>query len=652
MRLARAAAILGGGVPLRPAAALAEIDPDEAAEAVDALVAAGVLRRRSRRAPASARVRAPAGARRRLRRARPGRALARPRARRAAARPGGRVARARRRAAAALPAGRRPVGVRAARRRRAAGVRPRRRGRRHDLSAARARRAAAAAQPRRRPARPRRGRVPQHRSPAWRSATCARRWPASSTRASASARRCCSPGCSARPARSPTRSTCSRSTSRRSPTARTCARPAEAALVNVTRIDPATRPRAARVVERLRRRVDAGEEPDRAVLGTIAAEMGMAGEPAGPMAEVAERALDGFDLTIGSAAGWSGYNAVRSLVVAERYDTALRALDRALAVARQRGAVLDVGARAHVPRRAVPADRRPPRRRGRRAQPERDRRRLRLADGRTASRRPGSARCWSSAASWTRPRRCCRGAPADALPPVYPLIWGLLARGRLRLAQGRFEEAAEDLRESARRALGIGHRTPALDAVALAAGRGAARARRARRGAAAGRRGARAGARRSAPRARSASRCARMARVGGRRRRACCARRSPCWTAPRRSSSAPARTPTSAPRCARAGEADEARERLRLAVDIAHRCGADALEDAALGELRAAGARPRRRATTGAGALTPSERRIAELAASGARTARSRRRCSSPPRRWSSTCATRTASSGSAAARA
>jgi DNA-binding NarL/FixJ family response regulator len=67
----------------------------------------------------------------------------------------------------------------------------------------------------------------------------------------------------------------------------------------------------------------------------------------------------------------------------------------------------------------------------------------------------------------------------------------------------------------------------------------------------------------------------------------------------------------------RAGEADEAREQLRLAVDIAHRCGAGALEDRALGELRAAGARPRRRATTGAGALTPSERRIAELAASG-----------------------------------
>jgi DNA-binding CsgD family transcriptional regulator len=66
-----------------------------------------------------------------------------------------------------------------------------------------------------------------------------------------------------------------------------------------------------------------------------------------------------------------------------------------------------------------------------------------------------------------------------------------------------------------------------------------------------------------------------------------------------------------------AGAAQEAREPLREAIDLAHRCGAHALEDAALAELRATGARPRRRVTTGAGALTPSERRIAELAAGG-----------------------------------
>jgi DNA-binding CsgD family transcriptional regulator len=58
---------------------------------------------------------------------------------------------------------------------------------------------------------------------------------------------------------------------------------------------------------------------------------------------------------------------------------------------------------------------------------------------------------------------------------------------------------------------------------------------------------------------------------------------------------------------------------LPRALDLAHRCGATPLEEHALTELRAAGARPRRRLTSGAGALTPSERRIAELAAAGHR---------------------------------
>jgi DNA-binding NarL/FixJ family response regulator len=67
----------------------------------------------------------------------------------------------------------------------------------------------------------------------------------------------------------------------------------------------------------------------------------------------------------------------------------------------------------------------------------------------------------------------------------------------------------------------------------------------------------------------------------------------------------------------RAGRPVEAREPLRIAVDLAHRFGALALEEHALAELRAAGARPRRRAVTGPGALTRSERRIVELAAAG-----------------------------------
>jgi DNA-binding CsgD family transcriptional regulator len=390
--------------------------------------------------------------------------------------------------------------------------------------------------------------------------------------------------------------------------------PAEAGLVNITRVDPETRPRAARVVERLRRRVDAGEESDKAVLGTIAAEMGMAGEPAGPMADLAERALDGFDLTVGSAAGWSGYNAVRSLVVAERYDTALQTLERALEVARQRGALLDIGAalvfrgELYLQTGDITAAE---------------------VDARSISEIAGVCG-WPMgdgfAAAWLGEVLIERGEldeaaavlpaePAEAVPPYYPLIWALLARGRLRLAQGRFKEAAEDVRESARRTLGIGHRSPALTpwrSLLAEALLGLGDRDEARRLVAEELELAHPiGALRPIGIALRA-----MARVEGDDPRLLREAAAVLDASQAQLERARAHADLGAA-LRRGGDADEAREHLRLAVDIAHRGGADALEDVALGELRAAGARPRRRAATGADALTPSERRIAELAASG-----------------------------------
>jgi ATP/maltotriose-dependent transcriptional regulator MalT len=61
----------------------------------------------------------------------------------------------------------------------------------------------------------------------------------------------------------------------------------------------------------------------------------------------------------------------------------------------------------------------------------------------------------------------------------------------------------------------------------------------------------------------------------------------------------------------------DARQPLRRALDLAERCGATRLAEVARGELGAAGARPRRVATTGLDALTPSEKRVAQLAAKG-----------------------------------
>jgi ATP/maltotriose-dependent transcriptional regulator MalT len=67
----------------------------------------------------------------------------------------------------------------------------------------------------------------------------------------------------------------------------------------------------------------------------------------------------------------------------------------------------------------------------------------------------------------------------------------------------------------------------------------------------------------------------------------------------------------------RARQRSEAREPLRAALDLAGRIGAARLADAAREELLATGARVSRETRSGPEALTPSERRVAELAMSG-----------------------------------
>ena len=67
----------------------------------------------------------------------------------------------------------------------------------------------------------------------------------------------------------------------------------------------------------------------------------------------------------------------------------------------------------------------------------------------------------------------------------------------------------------------------------------------------------------------------------------------------------------------RAGSRARAREVLREGLDLAHALGGLALADRARRELIVAGGRPRRDATRGRDALTPSELRVAQLAAGG-----------------------------------
>ena len=67
----------------------------------------------------------------------------------------------------------------------------------------------------------------------------------------------------------------------------------------------------------------------------------------------------------------------------------------------------------------------------------------------------------------------------------------------------------------------------------------------------------------------------------------------------------------------RSGKRREAQQTLRLALDLADRCGGKAVAEQARAELLITGAKPRRARITGVEALTASERRVARLAAQG-----------------------------------
>ena len=67
----------------------------------------------------------------------------------------------------------------------------------------------------------------------------------------------------------------------------------------------------------------------------------------------------------------------------------------------------------------------------------------------------------------------------------------------------------------------------------------------------------------------------------------------------------------------RSGRRRAAREPLLRGLDLARRFGADTLASRAMGEAKAADARPRRTALNGRLALTPREEQVATLAAAG-----------------------------------
>lgn len=200
-----------------------------------------------------------------------------------------------------------------------------------------------------------------------------------------------------------------------------------------------------------------------------------------------------------------------------------------------------------------------------------------------------------------------------------PFSWSLalFARGRLRFERGRFEQAAADFLELERLAKGWGvigapsspARICAARALAAAGDRALARERadtalaRARRW--------------GAPTAVARALCALAAACNGAERLAANEQAIIVLDgSPARLVRAEALADLGAG-LRRAGRRVDARPPLREALELARRCGAAGLARRVYDELAATGEKARRHTPIGVESLTPSERRVAELAASG-----------------------------------
>ena len=393
----------------------------------------------------------------------------------------------------------------------------------------------------------------------------------------------------------------------------------EAQLVNLARFQVSTRSLAHDVAVRLRERVDGGEDGS-AVLATVAAEMAMAGESAARVAELAVRVLERPLDPAESMGDYSFLIAVRSLIVADELELATRTLDEAVDAAAHRGAAF--GLRFLMVFRSDAAYRR-----GALFDAEADARigyDLALENEWLIGVPASVAHLVFALIERGELGEAARvveeaglGGPAAGLPDHYTTHLLLHARGRLRTAAGALEDGLADLRECGRRQTAIGELNPSVipwRSDAALALRLTGETGEARRMCAEELELARAF---GAPRAIGmALRAAGIVEGGSAGLELVREAVELLGRSPARLEHARALTDL--------GEMLEREERrvdacdvLRPALELAHRCGAIALEERVLGALRAAGARPRRPVLSGPDALTAAERRVAELAARG-----------------------------------
>jgi DNA-binding CsgD family transcriptional regulator len=352
----------------------------------------------------------------------------------------------------------------------------------------------------------------------------------------------------------------------------------------------------------------AGATPGEAILlSSLAFVLTWADASAAEVAELGERSIVQAEAIIADGA-MTELVAGTLLVLrwADRLDAARRLLDGAVASAQQRGSTTDyviaLSQRAAVHRRA-----------GRLGESE--------ADARSAVAARPDLRWWYVGHTYAAlvgtltdqgrlddAERELARLPADETSDSPAHISLILERMRLRSARGEYAAALSDWTEAVRRASAVRGLSPAwIDDMAVAADvcsalgdPSAAQALRDEGLALAKRWGT--------PGALAVALRARGDHVGAIEH----ARRSPAELELARALVA------HGAQLRRDSERVAAREPLREGYEVARRCGAATLADFARAELRATGVRLRREALSGRDALTASERRIAELAATGA----------------------------------
>jgi len=394
----------------------------------------------------------------------------------------------------------------------------------------------------------------------------------------------------------------------------------DAQIANTARFELRARRDALEITRRLRGLAGPGLPTDPTVLAAIAAELAMAGDSCEQVAQTALRGLETVHKDKRLIGGLVYLILVRVLIVADRLDEAGAALDSWLEDSRKRGSALDY-AFASLFRADVMY------RRGDVFESEADSR---------AVYKFGLEHAWPMGAPVIAYHRLTSliergelteaeselttmgltGAAADQ-PGLYTSNLLLYARGRLRAAQGNPNRALEDLFECGRRQELWEEPNPALIAWRSEAALVCHTLGRVEEARTLAHQEVEQARRFGAARALGiALRAAALVAVGAdgldlAREATEILSRSPARLEYARALADLGET-------ARAAGADsESRATLRNALELANTCGASALEARILASLRAAGARPRRARLTGPQALTPSERRVARMAARG-----------------------------------